>query len=66
MEYVKNPLDIDSAVDELVNFQEVWKSQGKNMSQRRTQMVRFENSDSDADEGIAEWVWKNSYQNPSF
>ena len=66
MEYVKNPLDIDSAVDELVNFQEVWKSQGKNMSQRRTQMVRFENSDSDADEGIAEWVWKNPYQNPSF
>lgn len=61
MEYVKNPLDIDSAVDELVKFQEVWKSQGKNMSQRRTQMVRFENSDSDADEGIAEWVWKNPY-----
>ena len=59
VEYVKNPEDIDTAVDELVNFQEVRKMQGKPV-----QMVQLEpDTDSNDNSENINKVWKTPVKN---
>ena len=65
VEYVKNPPDIDSAVDELVNFMEIRKIQGKTTTQISSKVVRFENSNSYADEEKAKTKLETPCTNPS-
>jgi len=61
--YVKNPPDIDSAVDELVNWMGFLKNQEKSTTQSSRKQVRFENSD--ADEEKAKTNSKTPCKDPS-